>query len=153
MKGEFDQGYLLERIRESWDRAMPKTRVLVVEDSLTTRKHLVEVLALIPTSRWSEKPRTESKQSSCAATLRPDVITLDMMLPVMSGVAVTEYIMAYCPTPILVVSSSMNRGELSTRPTKRSLRARSTCLKNRRAMTRMKHGSEGLCPRSRSSLR
>src|ERR1700688_3063633 len=45
-------------------------------------------------------------------TLRPDVITLDMMLPTMSGVAVTEYVMAYFPTPILIVSSSTNRGEL-----------------------------------------
>ena len=45
-------------------------------------------------------------------TLRPDVVTLDMMLPVMSGLAATEYIMAYCPTPILIVSSSTNRGEL-----------------------------------------
>jgi len=35
-----------------------------------------------------------------------------MMLPVMSGLAATEYLMAYCPTPILVVSSSINRGEL-----------------------------------------
>ena len=40
--------------------------------------------------------------------LHPDVITMDMMLPVMSGLAVTEYVMAYCPTPILVVSSSTN---------------------------------------------
>src|SRR5690242_21464475 len=39
-------------------------------------------------------------------------MTLDMVLPVMSGLAVTEYVMAYCPTPILVVSSSTNRGEL-----------------------------------------
>jgi two-component system chemotaxis response regulator CheB len=30
----------------------------------------------------------------------------------MSGLAVTEYVMAYCPTPILIVSSSTNRGEL-----------------------------------------
>src|SRR5258707_14151303 len=37
---------------------------------------------------------------------------MDMMLPVMSGLAATEYIMAYCPTPILVVSASTNRGEL-----------------------------------------
>ncbi len=43
---------------------------------------------------------------------RPDVITMDMVLPVMSGVAATEYIMAHCPTPILVVSASSNRGEL-----------------------------------------
>ena len=34
------------------------------------------------------------------------------MLPVMSGLAATEHIMAHCPTPILVVSSSFNRGEL-----------------------------------------
>jgi two-component system chemotaxis response regulator CheB len=37
---------------------------------------------------------------------------MDMMLPVMSGMAATEYIMAYCPTPILIVSASTNRGEL-----------------------------------------
>jgi two-component system chemotaxis response regulator CheB len=42
--------------------------------------------------------------------LQPDVMTLDMMLPVMSGLAATEYIMAHCPTPILIVSSSTNRG-------------------------------------------
>jgi two-component system, chemotaxis family, protein-glutamate methylesterase/glutaminase len=34
------------------------------------------------------------------------------MMPVMSGLAATEYIMAHCPTPILIVSSSLNRGEL-----------------------------------------
>ena len=30
----------------------------------------------------------------------------------MNGLAATEYIMAHCPTPILVVSASINRGEL-----------------------------------------
>jgi two-component system chemotaxis response regulator CheB len=44
--------------------------------------------------------------------LRPDVMTLDMILPVMSGVSATEYIMAHFPTPILIVSASTNRGEL-----------------------------------------
>ena len=34
------------------------------------------------------------------------------MLPVMTGLAATEYIMAHCPTPILIVSASINRGEL-----------------------------------------
>ena len=43
---------------------------------------------------------------------RPDVITMDMMLPVMTGLAATEYIMAHRPTPILIVSASVNRGEL-----------------------------------------
>lgn len=33
-------------------------------------------------------------------------------MPVMSGLAATEYIMAHQPTPILIVSASVNRGEL-----------------------------------------
>ncbi len=33
-------------------------------------------------------------------------------MPTLSGLAATEQIMAFCPTPILIVSSSTNRGEL-----------------------------------------
>jgi two-component system chemotaxis response regulator CheB len=40
------------------------------------------------------------------------VITLDMDLPIMSGLSATEYIMAHCPTPILIVSASTNRRDL-----------------------------------------
>jgi two-component system chemotaxis response regulator CheB len=39
-------------------------------------------------------------------------MTLDIVMPVMSGLTATEYIMAYVPTPILIVSASTNRGEL-----------------------------------------
>jgi two-component system chemotaxis response regulator CheB len=44
--------------------------------------------------------------------MRPDVVTLDMVMPRMSGLECTEEIMAFWPTPILIVSSSTNRGEL-----------------------------------------
>jgi len=91
---------------------MARTRVLVVDDSLTARKHLVEVLGADPELEVAGEAEDGKSAIELCRTLRPDVITLDMMLPVMSGVAVTEYVMAYCPTPILVVSSSTNRGEL-----------------------------------------
>lgn len=91
---------------------MPKTRVLVVDDSLTARKHLVDVLAMDPELEVAGEAEDGRRAIELCRALRPDVITLDMMLPIMSGVAVTEYVMAYCPTPILVVSSSTNRGEL-----------------------------------------
>lgn len=91
---------------------MSRIRVLVVEDSLTTRKHLAGVLSADPELEVVAEAEDGKQAIDLCHALRPDVITLDLMLPVMSGLAVTEYLMAYCPTPILVVSASLNRGEL-----------------------------------------
>jgi two-component system, chemotaxis family, protein-glutamate methylesterase/glutaminase len=91
---------------------MSKIRVLVVDDSLTARKHLVEVLRADPELEVAGEAEDGKRAIELCKILRPDVITLDMMLPLMSGVAVTEYVMAYSPTPILIVSSSTNRGDL-----------------------------------------
>jgi two-component system, chemotaxis family, protein-glutamate methylesterase/glutaminase len=87
-------------------------RVLVAEDSLTVRKRLVEVLCEDPDLRVVAEAADGKQAIELCQRLRPDVVTLDMMMPVMTGVAAAEYIMAYCPTPILVVSASTNRGEL-----------------------------------------
>ncbi len=91
---------------------MPKTRVLVVEDSLTVRKRIVEVLGADPGLEVVGEAGDGKLGIELCQSLRPDVVTLDMMLPTMSGLAATEFIMAYCPTPILIVSASTNRGEL-----------------------------------------
>lgn len=91
---------------------MNKIRVLVVDDSLTVRKRMVEVLSAHPEFEVVGDAPDGKRGIELCTRLQPDVITLDMMMPVMSGLAATEYIMAYCPTPILIVSASMNRGEL-----------------------------------------
>jgi two-component system chemotaxis response regulator CheB len=91
---------------------MPKIRVLVVEDSLTVRRQLCEVLASDPALEVVGEAEDGKTAIELCSALRPDVITLDMMLPIMTGVAATEYIMAHFPTPILIVSSSVNRGEV-----------------------------------------
>jgi two-component system chemotaxis response regulator CheB len=87
-------------------------RVLVADDSLTVRKRLVEVLSQDGDIRVVGEAADGREAIELCQRLRPDVVTLDMMMPVMTGVAAAEYIMAYCPTPILVVSASTNRGEL-----------------------------------------
>jgi two-component system chemotaxis response regulator CheB len=90
----------------------PRLRVLVVDDSLTVRRRLCD--ALEHDSGFEVIGEAENGQRAielCRA-LRPDVMTCDMEMPVMSGLSATEYIMAHCPTPILIVSASTNRGEL-----------------------------------------
>src|SRR5919197_3480167 len=91
---------------------MARIRALVVEDSFTVRKYLVEVLAADPEMEVVGEAADGKRAIELCAQLRPDVITLDMMLPLMTGLAATEYIMAHFPTPILIVSASTNRGEL-----------------------------------------
>jgi two-component system chemotaxis response regulator CheB len=91
---------------------MSRIRVLVVEDSVTVRKRIVQVLSSDGALEVVGEAADGKNAIELCQALRPDVISLDMILPVLSGLAVTEYIMAYCPTPILVVSSSINRGEL-----------------------------------------
>lgn len=91
---------------------MANVRVLVVEDSLTVRKRLVEVLSGAAGFEVVGEAADGKQAIEMCRALRPDVVTLDMMLPVMSGLAATEFIMAHFPTPILVVSASINRGEL-----------------------------------------
>jgi two-component system chemotaxis response regulator CheB len=89
-----------------------KIRILVVEDSATVRAHICEVLRADPDIDVAAQADDGRQAIELCQSLKPNVVTLDMMLPVMSGLAVTEYIMAHCPTPILIVSSSTNRGEL-----------------------------------------
>jgi two-component system, chemotaxis family, protein-glutamate methylesterase/glutaminase len=91
---------------------MPKIRVLVVEDSLTVRKRLVEVIASDADLEVVAEAENGQQAIELCRSLRPDVITLDMHLPILDGVSATEHIMGHFPTPILIVSSSTNRGDL-----------------------------------------
>lgn len=84
----------------------------MAEDSLTVRKRLVEVLSADADLEVVGEAEDGRRAIELCQTLRPDVLTVDMMMPAMSGLAVTEYVMAYCPTPILIVSASVNRGEV-----------------------------------------
>jgi two-component system chemotaxis response regulator CheB len=84
----------------------------LVEDSVTVRHRISEVLGADPELEVVGEAENGERAIELCLALTPDVITLDMILPIMSGLAATEYIMAHRPTPILVVSSSTNRGEL-----------------------------------------
>jgi two-component system chemotaxis response regulator CheB len=91
---------------------MNKIRVLVIEDSLTVRRRLVEVIQADDQFEIVGEAGDGATGIQRCMALRPDVITMDLMLPGMNGLSATEYLMAHCPTPILIVSASENRGEV-----------------------------------------
>ncbi len=91
---------------------MPTIRVLVAEDSVTLRTLLVQILERDPAIRVIGEARTGEEAVRMAMELRPDLITMDVHMPVMDGLAATKQIMAYTPTPILIVSSSQSGDEV-----------------------------------------
>jgi two-component system chemotaxis response regulator CheB len=92
---------------------MATIRVLVAEDSMTVRRRLVQTLAADPALEVIGEASDGRSATELCQRLHPDVITMAVMMPVMDGVTATEYIMANCPTPVLVVSASSNRGQVS----------------------------------------
>ena len=89
---------------------MATIRVLVAEDSITVRKRLARTLSADPALEVIAEAGDGRAATELCQRLRPDVITMDVMMPVMDGVTATEYIMANCPAAILMVSASSNRG-------------------------------------------
>lgn len=89
-----------------------RIRVVVAEDSPTVRGHIVEVLDADERLEVVGEAAEAKTAFDLCRKLRPDVVTMDMMLSSSSGLEATEQIMAHCPTPILIVSASVNRGEL-----------------------------------------
>jgi two-component system chemotaxis response regulator CheB len=94
--------------------SVSEIRVLVVEDSATMRHHLRQSLAADPAMHVVGEALDGRHAVEMCGRLRPDVVTMDMMLPTMSGLAATEQIMAHFPTPILVVSSADRQELFST---------------------------------------
>ncbi len=81
-------------------------RTLIAEDSATVHALLVEILESDPEIRIVGHARHGAEAVELACRLKPDLIVMDVHMPVMGGLEATEQIMHRAPTPILIVSSS-----------------------------------------------
>lgn len=86
-------------------------RIIVAEDSSTARALILEVLTSDPEIQVVGEARTGVEAVELALQLRPDLITMDIEMPLMDGLEAARTIMERIPTPIVVVSSSTNRSE------------------------------------------
>jgi two-component system chemotaxis response regulator CheB len=83
-----------------------QTRVLVVDDSSLIRDIITMILEEDPEIEVVGQAENGQVAVERVHDLRPDLVTMDIMMPVMDGLTAIQQIMAYCPTPILVVTSS-----------------------------------------------
>ncbi|HET6585058.1 MAG TPA: chemotaxis protein CheB, partial [Nannocystaceae bacterium] len=84
-------------------------RVLVAEDSSTARQLIVEVLASDPDIEVVGQAHTGVQAVDLTLALRPDLVTMDIEMPGIDGLAASAEIMERVPTPIVVVSASTIR--------------------------------------------
>jgi two-component system chemotaxis response regulator CheB len=84
-------------------------RVLVVDDSPLVRQVLGRLLEADPAVRVIGYAGDGKEAVEKTFQLRPDLITMDIRMPGMDGLQATEKIMAYRPTPILIVTSARDR--------------------------------------------
>lgn len=93
-----------------------KIRVLVVDDSSFMRNMLVRMIEKDPRERFEVVDTAVNGQDGVekTKTLKPDVITLDVEMPIMSGLEALEIIMKECPTPVLMISTLTESGAGTT---------------------------------------
>jgi two-component system chemotaxis response regulator CheB len=89
-------------------------RVLIVDDSGFFRRRLSEIFAADPGIEVVGTAANGQEALDQVPRLKPDVITMDIEMPVMDGITAVRRIMASYPTPILMFSSLTTEGATAT---------------------------------------
>ena len=91
----------------------PTVKVLVVEDSPVARDLVVHILGSDPDISVIGTAGNGEEAVEGVRRYRPDVIAMDVHMPKMTGLDATRIIMQTCPTPIVLVSGSFMRDQVS----------------------------------------
>ncbi len=89
-------------------------RVLVVDDSSFFCRRVKEILDQDPLLEVVGQARNGEQAIEMVAQLKPDVVTMDVEMPVMDGITAVKRIMASNPVPILMFSSLTHDGAQAT---------------------------------------
>jgi two-component system chemotaxis response regulator CheB len=82
-------------------------RVLLADDSSVVRDILRNVLETDPELRIVGEAKNGREAVEMALGLKPDIMLMDVRMPVMDGIEATSEIMSRVPVPILVVSAGV----------------------------------------------
>jgi two-component system chemotaxis response regulator CheB len=89
-------------------------RVLIVDDSRFICNRIQEILEEEPDFKVVGIASNGKEAILMAAQLEPDVITMDVEMPIMDGISAVKKIMGECPTAILMFSAATHAGARAT---------------------------------------
>nr|WP_320049608.1 chemotaxis-specific protein-glutamate methyltransferase CheB [uncultured Desulfuromonas sp.] len=83
-------------------------RVLIAEDSASSRAYLKFIVESAEDMEVVAVAENGEQAAELTCRLRPDVVAMDIHMPVLDGCSATRKIMAQCPTPVVIVSTLVN---------------------------------------------
>lgn len=87
-----------------------KIRVLVVDDSTLVREMICDHVAACPDMEVAGAAADGHEALRLTDSLRPDVVTLDVQMPMLDGLATLDAILRTCPIPVIMVSGLTQLG-------------------------------------------
>lgn len=91
-----------------------KVRVLIVDDSSFMRMAIRSILSKDPEIEIIGVAANGAEGVSKAASLKPDIITMDVEMPVMDGLTALKEVMRCSPTRVIMVSTLTREGATAT---------------------------------------
>ena len=89
-------------------------KVLVVDDSSFFRRRVSEIINASPALEVIATANNGQEAIDMVIKHKPDVVTMDIEMPVMNGITAVQKIMASTPVPILMFSSLTHQGATAT---------------------------------------
>lgn len=87
-------------------------RILVADDSALVRQILKDILQAEEDIELAGEACDGREACELTSRLRPDLVIMDIRMPVMDGHEAIEEIMAQAPTPVLVLSAAVEASEV-----------------------------------------
>lgn len=87
-----------------------KSKLLVVDDSAFMRKLISDFFEGNPKVEVIGTARNGKDAIKKIQELRPDVVTMDIEMPIMNGLDALKEIMDICPVPVIMLSSTTKKG-------------------------------------------
>jgi two-component system chemotaxis response regulator CheB len=86
-----------------------RIKVLVVDDSIVMRRIIADLLSKDPEIEVVGSARNGAEALEKVSELNPDVVTMDIEMPIMDGLTALQHIMAESPRAVVMLSSMDKR--------------------------------------------